>query len=190
MLSDKTTFRILIALAFVFLISCKSKKEITKQEIKEETKTEVDEKASTTSNQQVQTINQIIASTDENSQLTIIRYDTEKPITADGKPPVVEVIYYTKNKKETINKSESIKANTEERSDYKSESTNHIQKREQQTNEPGTNTKRTGIPLPFCIFIVATATAGTILLIRKSKSKLAMGIASRIRNFLSLLRKK
>lgn len=190
MLRDKTTFKVLLMLAFIFLISCKSKKEITKQEIKQETKTEVDEKASTTSNQQVQTINQIIASTDENSQLTIIRYDTEKPITADGLPPVVEVIHYNKNKKGIINNGESIKVNTEERSDYKSETTNKNKISEQKTNKSGTNTKRTGIPLLFWILIVTAATAGATIITRKSKSKLAMGIASRIRNFLSLLRKK
>lgn len=134
MLKQKITLAVLV---LFFIISCSSKKELTKTTGSEKTKTEATEKTDTKENVLVE----IDSTGAETTKATIIKYDTEKTPDVTGKYPVKEIAIYKTVK--TAKKTEAKQSEKKEQTIKEEQNTAKIKSEETKIaqikrNHPGT----------------------------------------------------
>ena len=189
MLKNKFPILAALFLLFVFATSCRNQESIAKQnqQTKEKERTEQSTRQEQTKEQKVNVEVEVEEDIQQDSEITIIKYDNDKPPNADGERLVKEKIIIKKTGSQKIKsrqnsseeKTEGI--TTTGKSQVESSVNNKVQTEESQQRKAPTKT----IVLKF---IVLAALA--CLLIYSKKTKAVMGITQWIRNLISLMRKK
>jgi hypothetical protein len=187
MLNTRSTF-VLLMLLLTFA-SCRQTKQITRANNTTSIEQQAKEAVASQTEQQEKIQVNASQSTEQASEVIIIRYDTDKPRAPDGTQPIREI-----ERRLAVNKqTETI----ETKEDRKTSESIQQEKQEQvatkqeiQHQQKSTERKRISLPLPKIITTLAIGAGLFYIFTTKTGTSIAMGIASRLRKILKWIRSK